>query len=295
MRLIAATWQPIWHDTPEGWLTRYREALTALEADRDTLMVFPEYTALEATFYGEVTRDAPLDAKAWMARGADHFDAYCAGIRSLVQDTGATILGGSGFARKGDAFVNRALFCAPEGEAWLEKQMPTPYERALDMVAGDAMPVLDTRFGKVAAVICYDSEFPLISRRCAEAGAEILLVPSCTDTEQGASRVEIGCRARALEGQMIVAMAPLVGEVPQCEVIDVNLGQARVFCPPDGAAPADGTLARGPRNAPGFAIVDDLSESLAMAKASVEVSVSRHWPESETDANPGVLPVLCLK
>ncbi|WP_460273924.1 nitrilase-related carbon-nitrogen hydrolase [Celeribacter sp. ULVN23_4] len=282
MRLIAATWQPIWHDTPDVWLARYRDALSELAADRDTLVVFPEYAALEAAFYGDVS----LDAAGWMNRGADHFEAYCEGIRALVRDTGATLLGGSGFARKGDTIVNRALFCGPEGEAWLEKQMPTPYERALDMAGGDAMPILETRFGKVAAVICYDSEFPLISRRFAEAGAEILLVPSCTDTEQGASRVEIGCRARALEGQMIVAMAPLVGEVPQCEVIDVNVGQARVFCPPDGSAPEDGILARGPRNAAGFAVLNSLGESLAEARKGTEVSVFSHWPESETPQNP---------
>lgn len=285
MRLIAATWQPLWHDRPEAWLDRYRDALAEIAADRDTLVVFPEYAALEAAFYGAVS----LDARGWMIRGADHFETYCDGIRQLVRESGATILGGSGFARKDDKIVNRALFCSPEGEEWLEKLMPTPYERALDMAPGAGMPILDTRFGKLAAVICYDSEFPLIARRYAEAGAEILLVPSCTDTEQGASRVEIGCRARALEGQMIVAMAPLVGEVPGCEVIDVNLGQARIFCPPDGASPEDGTLARGPKNAPGFAILNTLSESLAQARKGTDVSVFAHWPESETAQNPVLL------
>ncbi|MCA0044114.1 nitrilase-related carbon-nitrogen hydrolase [Celeribacter litoreus] len=281
MRLIAATWHPLWHDAPDLWLDRYRAALAEIGADRDTLIVFPEYAALEAAFHGETGGTAAE----WMTRGADTFGGYCDGIRQLVAETGATILGGSGFARKGAEIVNRALFFAPEGEEWLEKQMPTPYERALGMVGGDAMPVLDTRFGKIAAVICYDSEFPLLARRCAMAGAEILLVPSCTDTEQGASRVEIGCRARALEGQMIVAMAPLVGDVAECEVIDVNVGQARVFCPPDGSAPEDGVLARGPRNAQGVAVLEDLAESVAQARKWAEVSVRSHWAETETPAN----------
>ncbi len=281
MRLIAATWQPMWHAAPEQWLDRYRAALREIAADRETLIVFPEYAALEAAFHG-----APGGtAESWMARGADAFESYCDGMRRLVAETGATILGGSGFARKGDEIVNRALYCAPEGEAWLEKQMPTPYERALGMVGGEAMPILETRFGRLSAVICYDSEFPLIARRYAEEGVEILLVPSCTDTEQGASRVEIGCRARSLEGQMIVAMAPIVGEMPECDVIDVYLGQARIFCPPDGTAPEDGVLARGPRNAAGFAILDNLAESVAQARKGADVSVRGHWPESETARN----------
>jgi predicted amidohydrolase len=280
MRLIAATWAPAWHDTPDLWLARYRTALKEIKADRDTLVIFPEYAALEAAFYGDVS----LDARGWMRRGADHFARYCDGIRALVAETGATILGGSGFAGSGKSFVNRALFCAPEGEVFIEKHMPTPYERALNMAAGRPGPVIDTRFGKIAVLICYDSEFPLLAHRYVEAGAEILLVPSCTDTEQGASRVEIGCRARALEGQCLVAMAPLVGEIKHCEVIDVNLGQARVFCAPDVGAPDDGVLAHGPRNAPGFAILDGLEHRLGAGRKVTHVSVPEHWPESESIA-----------
>ncbi|SDG46594.1 Predicted amidohydrolase [Celeribacter baekdonensis] len=280
MRLIAATWAPAWHDTPDLWLARYRAALKEIKADRDTLVIFPEYAALEAAFYGDVS----LNARGWMRRGADHFAHYCDGIRALVAETGTTILGGSGFAASHDSFVNRALFCAPEGEVFIEKHMPTPYERALNMAAGRPGPVIDTRFGKIAVLICYDSEFPLLAHRYVEAGAEILLVPSCTDTEQGASRVEIGCRARALEGQCLVAMAPLVGEIKHCEVIDVNLGQARVFCAPDVGAPDDGVLAHGPRNAPGFAILDGLEHRLGAGRKVTHVSVPEHWPESESIA-----------
>jgi len=280
VRLIAATWAPVWHDAPDLWLDRYRAALAEVKADHDTLVIFPEYAAMEAAFYG----DAPLDAQGWMRRGADHFARYCDGIRALVAETGATILSGSGFAASHDSYVNRALFCGPEGETFIEKHMPTPYERALNMAAGRPGPVIDTRFGKIAVLICYDSEFPHLARRYVEAGAEILLVPSCTDTEQGASRVEIGCRARALEGQVLVAMAPLVGEVMQCEVIDVNLGQARVFCAPDVGAPDDGIFAQGPRNAPGFAILDGLERRLGAGRKETHVSVPDHWPESESIA-----------
>nr|WP_319249579.1 nitrilase-related carbon-nitrogen hydrolase [uncultured Celeribacter sp.] len=295
MRLVAASWHPVWHAEAQGWFDRYRRALCDIGANRDTLVVFPEYAALEAAFYG------PQDVSeaGWMIRGADHFEAYCEGIAELVAETGATILGGSGFAYVGDTLgsgiVNRAMFCAPEGVQMIEKRMPTPYERALGLCAGQVSPVLETRFGRIACLICYDSEFPLLARIYSEAGAELLLVPSCTDTWQGASRVEIGCRARALEGQMIVAMAPLTGTVTGCDVVDINHGQPAVFCPPDTGAPEDGILARGPRDSAGFAVLDHLETRLATARAGGQVSVKSHWPESEIGGQSHEIRALSAK
>ena len=65
--------------------------------------------------------------------------------------------------------------------------------------ASDAAPVIETDLGVVGVAICYDSEFPLIVRRQVEAGAELILVPSCTDTMAGYHRVALSCRARAGE------------------------------------------------------------------------------------------------
>ena len=62
--------------------------------------------------------------------------------------------------------------------------------------------------------ICYDIEFPLIAHAMARAGAELILAPSCTDTIAGANRVHVGARARALENQVYVAVAPTVGQAP---------------------------------------------------------------------------------
>ena len=69
--------------------------------------------------------------------------------------------------------------------------------------AGDEIRVFDTDFGKIAINICYDSEFPLIARQQVEAGADLILVPSCTDTQAGFHRVRLGCQARALENQCL--------------------------------------------------------------------------------------------
>ena len=44
--------------------------------------------------------------------------------------------------------------------------------------AGRAVRVFDTALGRIGILIGYDAEFPLLARAMAEAGAEVLLVPS---------------------------------------------------------------------------------------------------------------------
>jgi predicted amidohydrolase len=97
----------------------------------------------------------------------------------------------------------------------------------------------------VAINVCYDSEFPLFARRQAEAGALMVLVPSCTDTLAGYHRVRIGCRARALENQFYVVQSVLLGKCAWSELIDENTGAAGIYGPVDIGFPSDGRIAEG--------------------------------------------------
>ena len=71
-----------------------------------------------------------------------------------------------------------------------------------------------------------------------EAGADMILVPSCTDLPAGQTRVRQSCRARAIEGQCLVVQAPLVGAVAGCDIVDVSTGRAGHPTPPPGKPPA---------------------------------------------------------
>lgn len=85
-----------------------------------------------------------------------------------------------------------------------------------------------------------DSEFPLPVRAQCEAGARLLLVPSCTDTEVGATRV--GCLVRALENRMIVAQSLTAGLAECSPALDVNTVEATIYAPMDAGFPSDGVL-----------------------------------------------------
>ena len=73
----------------------------------------------------------------------------------------------------------------------------------------------------------------LLARACVEAGAEVLLVPSCTDTLHGYWRVRIGAQGRALEGQCYAVHSPTVGEAAWSPAVVHRPGvpARRSWCP----------------------------------------------------------------
>jgi predicted amidohydrolase len=62
-------------------------------------------------------------------------------------------------------------------------------------------------------VICYDVEFPELSRLMADQGMNILFVPFLTDTQNGYTRVKHCAQARAIENECYVAIAGCVGNL----------------------------------------------------------------------------------
>lgn len=114
----------------------------------------------------------------------------------------------------------------------------------------------DTALGKLGVAICYDSEFPLLVRKQIDAGALLILVPSCTDGLAGYHRVALSCRARALENQCYVLQSVTVGRAPWSLAIDINRGAPGIYGPVDHSFPCDGVLALGEMDAPGWIYAD---------------------------------------
>lgn len=231
---------PQWHDTEDALRETLRKRVMDAQCQ---LLVFPEYAALEAAFIGPKGPEPDPDPASWITRGPASFALWVDILCDLAQAEGCHILAGSGLCHGPDGgIVNRAVLIAPDGSTGQQdKLIPTPWERdALNLAPGQGLRLFDTSIGKIGISICYDAEFPAYSRALAAAGAEILLVPACTDTQAGQDRVQIAARARALENQCVVVHAPLIGDVPSCDVIDTNIGMAGVFGPPDWGQPEGG-------------------------------------------------------
>lgn len=285
---IAAAAYPLdrfdrWLDYAEKQVAWVREAAHA-GAD---LLVFPEYSRMELAALQGAAQDleGSLHAAAALAEQADHLMA------DLAQGYGVHILCPSGpvFDEGRDRPVNRAWLLGPDADApflaYQDKQVMTRFERETwNVVPGDPLEVIETPLGRIGILICYDAEFPLLARALVDQGAEILLVPSCTDTAQGYNRVRIGAMARALENQCVVVQSPTVGPAPWSPAVDENVGAAGIFAPPDLGFPEDGILAQGALNDPGWVIAEIDRTAIARVRAEGAVFNHAHWPESAARA-----------
>ncbi|WP_439552723.1 carbon-nitrogen hydrolase family protein [Falsiroseomonas sp.] len=222
------------------------------------LVLLPEYACVElgAGLAGNTAPDEATELRAMVA----HADAILAAMRQAAIRSGFWLAPGTLPVREGDRVVNVAPLIAPDGRmAFQQKRMMTRFEDERWGVAQGATPqVFDTPWGRIGISVCYDVEFPKHVRAQVEQGAWLILAPSCTDSLHGFARIRIGAQARALENQCFVAVAPTMGLAPWSAALDENHGQCAVYGPPDRGFPADGVVAAGAPDQPGwmFATLD---------------------------------------
>lgn len=280
VRIAAAAYPFDWFDDFAAYEAKI-SAWVSKAGDCD-LLVFPEYGAMELASLGgpEIARD--LESS--LHEVARHEPARDALHARLAAEHCCHILAASGpaFPRPGARPVNRAVLFGPQGRiGHQDKQIMTRFEReSWDVVAAPGLRVFDTPVGRIGITICYDSEFPLLARRLAEAGAEIILTPSCTDSVAGFMRVRIGCMARALENQCVVVQAPTVGDCAWNPAIDENRGRAAIYAPPDGMWPETGVVAEGAMDRPGWVKAEIDLDRIAESRQRGQVLPWLHWPES---------------
>ena len=74
---------------------------------------------------------------------------------------------------------NRAILIDPSGAVvWdYHKANPTPGENMMMAAGPRVLPTVDTPYGRLATLICYDADFPDLARQAGKAGVDILLAP----------------------------------------------------------------------------------------------------------------------
>jgi predicted amidohydrolase len=217
------------------------------------VLVFPEYGAMEllSLFAADVQADLRQNLEALQPLVADFCEVYA----DLARRASCTIVAPSLPVAWGDAFINRAyVFSAKGMVGWQDKFFMTRFE-AEDWGISSAPKVLslfEADWGSFGVQICYDVEFPLGAQKLCAAGASLIVVPSCTETIRGATRVHVGARARALENQCYTLVAQTVGTAKWSPVVDVNYGYGAAYCPPDMGLPQEGIVSRSESNLAGW-------------------------------------------
>ncbi|WP_119717761.1 carbon-nitrogen hydrolase family protein [Cognatilysobacter tabacisoli] len=241
------------------------------------LAVLPEYLSLElGATLGEPAR---ADLHASLAGIQRYHGAWLELFALLARELQMTVVAGTFLLDTGRGrYRNRSYAFAPDGShVWQDKLRLTGFEKRSGVIeSGDELKVFEAGGVRSAIAVCYDSEFPLPVRAQCEAGARLLVVPSCTDTDAGATRVRVGCLARALENRCFVAQAVTAGEAPWSPALDVNTGEAALIAPMDVGLPSDGMLVQT-RGHERWAVATLDFGALEASRAQAQVANDRDW------------------
>jgi predicted amidohydrolase len=240
-------------------------------------VVFPEMVTNQLLALHPGAR--PQEAPELLAR-------YTADYLALFRDEATarklTIVGGSHFTREPGGVFNISYVFKPDGQVGKQYKIHvTPGERATWGIApGHAVEVFDSPFGKFAVNICYDVEFPELARLAVERGAQLLLVPYCTDDRRGHLRVRYCAQARCVENQIYVVTAGVAGNLRGVHDRDVHYAQSAVLTPSDHGFARDGVAGEAAVGTEAV-VVEELDMSLLeRAKQSGTV---RNWIDRRTD------------
>ncbi|MBC7661837.1 MAG: carbon-nitrogen hydrolase family protein [Chitinophagaceae bacterium] len=144
----------------------------------------------------------------------------------------------------------------------------TPSEKRAWGVEGwaDNTPI-ETEFGPIGVMVCYDSEFPELSRHLVDAGARLLFIPFCTDDEAGYLRVRLCSHARAIENQCYVILSGNVGQLTGVFNMDSQFAQSCILTPCDYNFARQGIAVEATPNVAQLVLADLRMEEIESARS----------------------------
>ena len=201
-----------------------------------------------------------------------HMTKYTSRIRDLFQSLSVrynvNIIAGSHPTEVDGRVRNVSYICLRDGSVHEQTKIhPTPDEKYWWRIeGGDEVKAIDTDCGPIGVLICYDSEFPELTRHLVNQGIRFLFVPFLTDNRQAYCRVRYCCQARAVENQIYVAIAGNVGNLPKVKNLDIQYAQSAIFTPCDFPFAKDGIAAEATPNVEMVAIADLRTDVLLEAR-----------------------------
>lgn len=253
VRVGLVQWQMRPYEDLEHLMKQVEFFVDAVSGYRSDFALFPEFF------------NAPLMAKnnhmseAEAIRSlAEHTQDILVKFQELAISYNINLITGSMPEIRDGQLYNVGYLCRRDGSyERYEKLHVTPDEaKVWGMQGGQKLEVFTTDCGKIGVLVCYDVEFPELSRLLADQGMDILFVPFLTDTQNGYSRVRHCAQARAIENECYVAIAGSVGNLPNVENMDIQYAQSMVFTPCDFAFPSNGIKAEATTNTEMILIAD---------------------------------------
>ncbi|MBZ5875872.1 MULTISPECIES: carbon-nitrogen hydrolase family protein [Chromohalobacter] len=244
VRVGAVQWQMREFSSVEAVLQQAEYFVDALSDYQSDFAVFPEL--FNAPLMGLQDRAAQQDQIAAIRFLAGFTERFKTELSRMAVSYNINIVAGSMIEEHEDGHLyNIAYLFHRDGNIEAQAKLHiTPQERRDWIIeGGDDLRVFDTDAGRIGILICYDVEFPELSRLLADQDMDILFVPFWTDTKNGYLRVRHCAQARAIENECYVVLCGSVGNVPSIENMEIQYAQSSVFSPSDFAFPHDAVLA----------------------------------------------------
>ncbi|MBC6997298.1 bifunctional GNAT family N-acetyltransferase/carbon-nitrogen hydrolase family protein [Cytophaga sp. FL35] len=253
VRLGLIQWQMRPYKKMEELLEQAEFFIDSVSGYRSDFALFPEF--FNAPLMAENNHLSESEAIRELAK---HTETIVQKFSEFSISYNINIITGSMPEMKDNRLFNVGYLCKRDGSVErFEKIHVTPDEsKVWGMQGGTQLKTFDTDCGKIGILICYDVEFPELSRLLAEEGMDILFVPFLTDTQNGFSRVRHCAQARAIENECYVAIAGSVGNLPKVNNMDIQFAQSMVFTPCDFSFPTNGIKAEATPNAEMILIAD---------------------------------------
>lgn len=253
VRLGLIQWQMRAYKGVDELMQQAEFFVDAVSGYRSDFALFPEF--FNAPLMAENNHLSEPDA---IRELAGYTEGIVARFSELAISYNINIITGSMPEIQHDRLFNVGYLCKRDGAVErYEKLHVTPDEAKIwGMEGGTQLKSFDTDCGKIGILICYDVEFPELSRLLADEGVDILFVPFLTDTQNGYSRVRNCAQARAIENECYVAIAGSVGNLPKVHNMDIQFAQSMVFTPCDFSFPLNGVKAEATPNTEMILIAD---------------------------------------
>jgi rfaE bifunctional protein nucleotidyltransferase chain/domain len=225
---------PITLGEPEWNIRQVRGLIDQYQPAPDTLLLLPEMWATGFAYERtvELGRRTPEILRAMQEMAACH-QVYVAGSLATLPEDGSLPF-------------NMLYLVGPQGVigSLPKQQLFSYWQEDRFYQAGQAAPLLQTPYGPLAGLVCYDLRFPELARRQVFAGSRLLVVSA----QWPLARIDHWqalLRARAIENQVYVVAANSCGRTGAME-----LGGHSMIIGPDGtvvqAAETEATVIGSP-------------------------------------------------
>lgn len=272
IRIASAQYPITAHSNFEAWKQHISTWIENSLIENPDVLLFPEYGSMElvSIFPLEIQQDIQKQVREMQSIYPQFYSVF----EELAIKHQVILVAPSFPVEIRQSIVNRVSVFGKKGFiGYQDKFFMTRFEKeSWKIDSGEKqLTLFEAPWGKFGIQICYDVEFGIGSQLLCNAGATVILVPSCTETLQGATRVHVGARARALENQAYVVVSQTVGEALWSPAVDINFGYAACYATPDKGFSEEGIEKLGVAQAEAWLFTDLDLEKIQEVRADGQV------------------------